>query len=269
LQLDGSQFLAGRVPELQFAMWAEKLGEKIRKESKGPNAEYLDPSHAIYQLLANLGENQWASPEQMGDLARAFTGDTVDCEAVCDAGWQVGMLAKRAADGQDWYRLPPSERVPEVHSFLAVVERDNCVSVNLSLTPLPSLERLVQLGDMRLDPAGSPSLLMTPNLIRLGRAGNDVLASDEATWLFRHSPAFEQAHRICLDRRGKTIVHKGVLIARVSDLSLKLALEKSLGDRWRSLKNDYVVFPYDALNEVQRVVKKMEHVIKEVSNNEG
>jgi hypothetical protein len=153
-------------------------------------------------------------------------------------------------------------------SFLSVVERDDSVSVDLSLTPLPSLERLVELGDVRRHPTASTTLLLTPNLIRLGRADSELLASDEAAWLFRNSPAFEKAERICRERRGRTVVHKNVLIARVSDLSLKLALEKALGDRWSSLKNDYVAFPYDALNEVRRVVKRMGHVVKEVSNDE-
>ncbi len=55
------------------------------------------------------------------------------------------------------------------------------------------------------------------------------------------------------ERRGKTILHENLTIARVSDLSLKVAIEKALGNNLVSLKNDFVAFPRGLLDEVQRV----------------
>ncbi len=151
---------------------------------------------------------------------------------------------------------------------MKVLERDKCVAVDLSQVPFEALETLVQLSDVRLNPSGLPSLLLTPNLVRIGRASDDVLASDSGQWLFQHSQVFGQAHALLISRRGKTVLHSNVLIARVTDLSLKVALEKALGESWISLKNDYGVFPRSALSDVQRIVKKSGHVIKEVAGND-
>jgi hypothetical protein len=67
------------------------------------------------------------------------------------------------------------------------------------------------------------------------------------------------------ERRGKTILHEGVTIARVSDLSLKVAIEKALGSNVVSLKNDFIAFPRGLLGDVERVVKKSGHVVKEAA----
>jgi hypothetical protein len=48
-------------------------------------------------------------------------------------------------------------------------------------------------------------------------------------------------------------------------LSLKVAIEKVLGANLVSLKNDFVAFPCGLLDDVQRVVKKSGHVVKEVA----
>ena len=88
-------------------------------------------------------------------------------------------------------------------------------------------------------------LLVTPNLVKLGRrpGGPGLPLVD---WLQRNSTAFRQALETLRQRRGKTIVHENLAVARVGDLALKVAIEKALGDRSVSLGEDYLAFPLDA-----------------------
>ncbi|MDP7304759.1 MAG: hypothetical protein QGG09_16760, partial [Pirellulaceae bacterium] len=109
------------------------------------------------------------------------------------------------------------------------------------------------------------SLLLTPNFVKLGRADDNLLATEAVQWLVEHTQPFAEAYVALSERRGKTILHEGVTIARVSDLSLKVAIEKALGRNVVSLKNDFIAFPLGFFPDVQRVVKKSGHVVKEVA----
>ena len=127
-----------------------------------------------------------------------------------------------------------------------------------------SIEDLVMISDQRAAPGGRPVLLITPNLVKLGRAADAVLALPLADWLQKNSPAFHQAFETVRHRRGKTILHENLSVARVGDLALKVALEKALGDRIVSLGEDSIAFPQEAVAEVKRIVTKLGHVVKEV-----
>jgi len=122
----------------------------------------------------------------------------------------------------------------------------------------------VTISDQRLAPAGN-ALLLTPNFVKLGRASDEVLEAEAVQWLVQQTQSFAEMFVSLSDRRGKTILHEELCIARVSDLSLKVAIEKALGKNLVSLKNDFVAFPYDSLNDVERVVKKSGHVVKKVA----
>lgn len=263
LHLGPSRYQAKQLPKLQIENWNRQL--KAEKKTGEILNEYsLRPAEAVSKLLSTLPEKHWVSCNQLQEIIPVFTGRKIDCDAACEAGWQVGALAKLEADGTTWFRPAPAEPIQEPHKYLNLLDAEGGASIVLSRVPLNALETLVELGDVRLDLSGPPALTLSPNLIRLGRAGDEVLTSEQGTWLFSHSPAFARARDLVAHRRGKTIVHSNVMIARVTDLSLRLALEKALGDRWISLSEEgYAAFPPGALMDVQRVVKKSGHVIKE------
>jgi hypothetical protein len=66
-------------------------------------------------------------------------------------------------------------------------------------------------------------------------------------------------------------VHENLLVARVTDLSLRVALQQALrGDGGASiaqpffLSDEYLVFPRARQGEIERLVKKAGHVVKTV-----
>jgi len=174
-------------------------------------------------------------------------------------------LARLEADGQIWYRLAPSPLADDVlPDHYLDVTADSTVTVDLDNVPFETLERLVTISDQRPGPGRRPVLLVTPNLIKIGRATDAVLALSMVPWLQANSSAFRQTLETLQRRRGKTIVHENLLIARIGDLSLKVAVEKALGDRIVTLGKDFIAFPYDAVGDIKRVVAKSGHVVKEV-----
>ena len=140
--------------------------------------------------------------------------------------------------------------------------------MNLDAVPFEALETLVLTSNQRPVPGGPPFLLVTPNLVKLGRTTDTVGALPVTDWLQKHSEAFHQAFETVRQRRGKTILHENLSVARVSDLSLKVALEKALGKRIVPLGEEFLAFPSEAVAEVKRLVAQMGHVVKEVAHRE-
>ena len=111
-------------------------------------------------------------------------------------------------------------------------------------------------------------MLVTPNLVKLGRTADTVTAFPMADWLQKNARAFHQAFERVRQRRSKTILHENLSVARVSDLSLKVALEKALAGRIVTLGEEFLAFPSEAVAEVKRLVAHMGHVVKEVAKGE-
>ena len=138
--------------------------------------------------------------------------------------------------------------------------------MDLDAVPFEALETLVRMSDQRPVAGGQPLLLVAPNLVKLGRMADTAAVLPLADWLQKNAPAFHQAFETARQRRGKTILHENLSVARVSDLSLKVALEKALGKRIVPLGDEFLAFPSEAVAEVKRLVSQMGHVVKEVAH---
>ena len=174
----------------------------------------------------------------------------------------LGLLARQEAESRPWYRLAPPSATADVppDRYLAV-RGDQGVAVDLDAVPFDALETLVRMSDQRPLPGGRPLLLVTPNLVKLGRTADTVAALPLGDWLQKNAPAFHQAFETVRQRCGKTILHENLSVARVTDLSLKVALEKTLGRRIVPLGEEFIAFPSEAVAEVKRLVAQMGHVV--------
>jgi hypothetical protein len=152
------------------------------------------------------------------------------------------------------------------HRYLEAAADDSSVTVDLDTVPYESLEQLAAVSHFQPARGTRPALLAVPDLVKLGRASDAALEQPLIAWLQTNSGVFREAIETLRQRRGKTILHENLPIARVGDLSLKVAIEKALGERLVSLSEDFIAFPWDSLADVRRVVTKSGHVIKEVSH---
>jgi hypothetical protein len=221
----------------------------------------------VVHILAELDVGLWADADALAEPLVVFCGHAADSRLVCESGWRWGCLARQKADGRFWYRLapPPSDADAPPDRYLTILS-DGSIAVDLEAVPLESLEKLVAISDQRAAPAQRAVLLITPNLVKLGRAADTIAALPLADWLQKNSTPFRQAIETLRRRRGMTILHEKLSVARVGDLALKVALEKALGNRLVSLSDDAVAFPREAVAEVTRLVTKLGHVVKEASH---
>ena len=261
LQLNGKRFEVAELAGWQQLGWRQAIQDGKKTGRKDPLSK--PPEEAALCILSDLADGYWADTEQLTEPSHVFCGKKVNIDAVCEAGWKWGLLAKRQEDGKTWYRLAQEQTDVAPHHYLSA-DKGNCVTADLTKIPFQALEQIVVISDQRLGSTGD-TLLLTPNFVKLGRASDGVLEADSVQWLVQQTQPFAEAHVSLTDRRGKTILHENLYIARVSDLSLKVAIKKALGNNLVSLKNDFIAFPRNLLYEVQRVVKKSGHVVKEVA----
>lgn len=262
LRLGGQPFRSARLSEWQQTQWQKEAVAK--KRPPGDRTPALLPTEAMRYVLGTLAPGSWSAADSLGEILEIFCGAKVDSSAVCESGWRWGCLARQEADGKAWYRLAPRPSADDIPPDRYLdVRSEGPVAVDLDTVPFETLEQLVLISDQRPPTGARPVLLVTPNQVKLGRATDEVLAGPLVDWLQHHAPAFTQALETLRQRRGKTIVHENLAVARVGDLGLKVAIEKALGGRCVALGEDYLAFPPSVIEEVERLVTKSGHVIQE------
>jgi hypothetical protein len=263
----GQPFQANRVVKWRQLQWqAETNPAKPRNVA---DLYTWQPAEAVRRILAGLDADFWGDADSLAAALEIFCGSRVDAGSVCESGWRWGFLARQQAEGRNWYRLaPPLVAADTPPDRYLAVRGDEGVAVNLDAVPFEVLETLVLTSDQRPVPGRQPLLLVTPNLVKLGRATETVAALPLFDWLQKNAKAFHQAFETVRQRRGKTILHENLSVARVCDLSLKVALEKALGGRIVPLGEEFVAFPSEEVAGVKRLVAQMGHVVKEVAHRE-
>jgi hypothetical protein len=262
----GQPFRADRVVQWQKLRWQGETGPAKRRKEADPYT--LPPAEAVLRILAGLDADLWSDTDALTVPLEIFCGFRVDAGSVCESGWRWGLLARQEVESRTWYRLAPPAAAADAPPDRYLAVRDVEVSVDLDAVPFEALETLVRMSDQQPVPGGQPLLLVTPNLVKLGRMAETVAEDPLASWLQKNAPAFHQAFVTVRQRRGKTILHENLSVARVSDLSLKVALVKALGNRIVPLGEEFIAFPSEAVDEVKRLVAQMGHVVKEVAHRE-
>ena len=262
LRVMDEPFSAARLAAWQQAGWRQAISGEKKSSPMDPHSQ--PPDQAALCILSELADGLWADADQLAEPLQVFCGEKIDADAVCQAGWEWGLLAKRQAGGKNAYRLAPQQDPVAPDQYLRAAEQDGCVAADLTTIPFDVLEQIVAISD-QCEGSKRRTLLIRPNFVKLGRADDKLLESEAVQWLLEQTQPFAEVYLRLRERRGKTILHEGVCIAKVSDLSLKVAIEKALGDNLVSLKSDFVAFPRGFVDDVRRVVKKSGLVVKEVA----
>jgi hypothetical protein len=267
LRWGGQPFQSERLVQWRKLQWQAETAPAQHQKQAEPYT--LPPAEAALRSLAGLEAGHWSATTALAVPLGIFCGIQVDAAMVCESGWRWGFLARQEAEGRMWYRLAPTATADDPPDRYLAVRDDEGVTVDLDAVPFAALETLVRMSDQRPLPGGRPLLLVTPKLVKLGRTADPVAALPLADWLQKNAPAFHQAFDTVRERRGKTILHENLSVARVGDLSLKVALEKALGSRLVVLGEEFIAVPSGAVAEVKRLVAQMGHVVKEVATHAG
>lgn len=266
LRLGGNEFRAAQLLGWQKAGWAAALG--VRKEPKSRTEGYVSPVDAVTYGLSQLREQEWILPEELSPLLKLFChgGEYPDARKLCRLGWEWGCLARQQVGEQTCYRLPGNyldAGVDTDPSCYLVADQKQTLLVELRLIPYASLEYLARIAELHVVEG---QLTASPNLVKLGRLMESVRDNPLARWLRENVRPFRRAMEKMAQRWGKQILHQELLLARVADLSLKVAIQRAFSDPGKlvSLPNDFIAFPRDLRGELERVVLKSGHVVKTV-----
>ncbi len=275
-------FTAHRFHRWLQSKWKADLGLGPRSNEYLPSGSASDetsPVDALHYMLAQLGENEWVTPEQIAPGLYIFSGDRPrysnreypSAEEMCRAGWQWGQLTRASDNNRIFYRLAPSNISSDAKddnpAAYLKVSSDNRVRINLRNITNENLELMTHSSNLSLE---NERLVAEPNLIKLGKMPVDLRNRPIIQWLSKESSIYQDALSTVEKQWGKQILHTNLLVAKINDLTLKVAIEKAFAksNELQFLPNDYVAFPQDALAKVERAVKKAGHVVKTVEAGE-
>ena len=92
----------------------------------------------------------------------------------------------------------------------------------------------------------------------------DIRQAPLMLWLRKNASSFADVISMIEQRWGKQIMHQNLLVARVRDLSLKVAIQKAFADSGKVilLSNDFIAFPNDLTKKMEALVNKSGYVVK-------
>jgi hypothetical protein len=267
----GGDFTLGREPfsvkrltEWQGSAWASALSVTMPNDS----GQSLSPVEAVRAILGTLAPGEWADLEQLAAAydVLCFGVRAPSLREICKMGWERGSLVQHSAANQVYYRLPEMA-VPETETvapdkYLHPLPQRGAVQVDLHSIPFDELETLNILAYLDVD---HNQMVAVPSRVKLGRAAPEIRGSALGIWLSSQIPAFGEASELIAKNWGKTILHANLLIARIKDLSLRVQLERGLGENLVLLSDEFVAFPVEARTEVEKIVHKGGFVVKTVT----
>ena len=263
---DAARFRAERLEAWQRAQFEAALGYTNKAQP-----EALMPVPLLCYAFARLREQEWLAPEDLLPLWKlALPGAKApEPRTVCEAGYDWGCAEKLEFEGQAFFRSPrltDSEQSASPEDFMEV-ENPQKLRLRLERMPVAALERLSEISRLVFV---ANELWASPDLLKLSHAPAATLADPMLSWLRERHPGFRSTLEQIEQRRGKLIVHENLLVARVSDLVLKVGLERKFGGPGQmvALAGEFVAFPNGLLPEIQSWLKKSGHIIKTIESGE-
>jgi len=266
LRMGGKEFRAEYLVEWQRAIWDLALKEEESPKKAGQGS--VSPTKAAAYALSLLSPGEWILPDELSSFLKIFCYgiDPPDPRKVCHAGCKQGCLAKQTIAEKTYYALPEDHTDAGAQMdpgrFLKKTN-DGTVIVDISTIPYASLEFLAWISNFRV--AGS-QLTAFPNSVKIGRIVMNIDQVPLTSWLRKNASAFAGAISIIEQRWGKQVVHQNLLVARVRDLSLKVAIQKAFADSGKVvfLPDNFIAFPNDLTKKMEALVNKSGYVVKAI-----
>lgn len=249
-----------------------RWGDSFKVDFKRDNSR-LSPVDLIDYSLSGLKKGDWVLPEDIlpiWEMAYPGIENLPDIQMVCEKGRDQGCLEKITKDGKAYFRLREIDTgsgnlLPQ--DFLSL-KNDEFIEIDLSSIPFDILEWLSRICHMR---PRQGRLTARPDLVKISHARENITEAPLFLWLQEHHKAFGQTVRTIKKRKGKTIVHDNLMIARVRDLSLKVQLEKKFSDKKQivPLSEEFISFPINLFPEIQKVITKSGNAVKLVDSHDN
>jgi len=270
LIIDAEPFTTERLYDWQDRRWMQTIRANYQQNKKRPAPMYYSTSSSLTGVtptalvrygLSRLDTNSAVKPqafETLFALDYPNRDDAPALDTIFELGWQWGCLERlRQGDG-DAYRLRRLPDWADVPLDYLTAKKQH-VEIDVKTIPYSALAALLTMG--RLEKKRG-KLLLTPDVVMLSETTPDQRANRLAQWLKENSEAFANAFKQVEEQWGRVIVHENLLSAQVSDLSLRVTLEKAFDD---GSVEGWMVFPKAMARKIETVVNRSGHVIKEVA----
>ena len=233
--------------------------------------EAFRPVPLLRYALSRLGEDEWAAPDDLLPFWKLGLpgGKRPEPRAVCDAGFECGLLEASVQDGLRLYRwrglVDAASGTPPEH-FVAVEDSEE-IQIDLERVPLEALARLTEVSHLRV---AEGRLRAAPSLLKISHSPAATLESEVFRWLRHNHTGFRTTVENVEEKRGKLIVHENLLVAKVNDPTLQVTLEREFAAPGQLvvLARGFVAFPTGLLPRVQAWMRKSGHVIRSLSSHD-
>jgi len=263
---------AAGLAQIKFRHWSLANGALILFSQYFNEGEPL--SDFVFHYLQQLSSEQWFSEKSLESLLSVWDDpkkrqaidnnskvhSKYDTKKWCEAGWKAGLLEKQSKAGIDYYRLAKEDTASIDFKKHLTVKEDGRVQVNLTTVPLSILVILNQVAFF--ETANS----LKPDLVNISSFPIETWTHPLIAWLKENASAFKIAFEQFKKKYGKEIIHNNLLVAKITDLSLRVLVEKGLGPKEQIvlLSDEFIAFPKSALPIVERIIAKSGNVIKRI-----
>lgn len=231
--------------------------------------------HHLNQLAPNqwFSENSiktllavWDDPKKRGelDIDKKYPARYQPKEW-CEAGWKSGVLEKQSSGGINYYRLASEANESIDFKQHLKFQSDHTLIFNSKTIPLSIWVALNQLSFF--DPSSAITIPAKPDLVHISTLPPDIWSHPLTVWLKENAPTYKTAFAAFQKKYGKEIIHGQLMVAKITDLSLRVLVEKGLQktEQVVILSDEFIAFPIGALSLVERIVAKSGNVIKRVT----
>jgi hypothetical protein len=202
----------------------------------------MDICGYLIYILNNLPDGEWIGLSKLKDFFQQFTmcSHTEKLKgiiaAVCREGVNTGLFEKIEKVDEEYYRAssPPSEKPPAS----VKIEQDGTVSLDVKETPVAVILDMLEISDWKY---ADNKFIFTPSLLKLGKIYREKsgFSSLLVNYLKDITKKYKEAFLYVEKEYGKIMVHSGLAIFEINDITVSALLEHNFSDIFHRLEGNF------------------------------
>ena len=259
LAICGKRFQNKLIRKWQLESWKRGAMSNLKKiETIG------SPFDVLQYAFSTLKKDEWIEPDDLSvfwDILYPEKGKP-DNSRICEKGMKGGCLARCKFKGKVYCRPSEIEEEGDVRPKNYILTGEGgSLNIDLDLIPFTDLEVLADISRMEVRDS---KLTVSPDIVSIGKHYREIRDHPLTIWLEENSDVFGRALKDVDGRWGKCIIHKDIMMARVTDLSLRVKLQKTFKGKKgiHPLDGDFIAFPAALLPDISRSVERAGFVVR-------
>jgi len=233
-----------------------------RKNSSSGFAVDLPIIATMMTILGRLAPTEGVAASALEPLrAFLFCGHPdLKMPDLCEAMFAYGLLSRQKKKSVYRPRTPMAAE-PEFRRFIQSMD-DKQIAINRRTIGAGELADLAKVAKLSIDRA---DLVAKPDLVRLSHHRQLMDASPFLRWLCEQHEPWRQTAAVVDERLGRTFVHDNLLLAHITDLTLRMAVQKGLqaGLDYVQLEDEWFAFAPRLRGHIHAVAQKLGHAARE------